>query len=283
MTTDNRPDPKPRKHSQLWQAYLAYDGLVREQTRHKLRLSSIEKEKSNLDADFEIDFIAALEPFIRYNQRIMIAAGKTLGPVWDWITTIRGMATGTIPARILAQIDDIAKFDTISKLWAFSGFAVRNGEIERCMPGQTAPYNRTLKSASLRAVDQFVRHNTPVYRELYDEEKERQIELYPDAICTKCGGIAVKTGQTWRCSECKQKNTNHALMYTDGHLDARAQRKVAKIFLQHVWLVWRQCEELPISQPWVIAHGGHVDYILPPNWPPESGTVKVLDEEPGGA
>jgi len=278
MAKDKRPDPRPRKNPQLWQAYLMWDELVQLRKRHVLRIKSIRKGKSNMDLDFEIQYLKALGigKSINRRNRIMIEHGKRLGPVWDWITTIKGMASGSLPAQLLAQIDDIGRFDTISKLWAFSGWAVRDGQIDRCKKGKKAPYNRRLKSTVWLCVDQFVRQNTPLYRELYDEEKERQLEMHPVPICKKCGGEAVQVGIKWKCGECGQRNEERMISWTPGHLDARAKRKVAKIFLQHVWLVWRQCEELPISEPWVIAHGGHVDYIPPPNLPPEGVVVKVL-------
>lgn len=38
-----------------------------------------------------------------------------------------------------------------------------------------------------------------------------------------------------------------------GHVHMRAQRKMTKLFLSHLWLVWRQAVNLPITQPY--AHG----------------------------
>jgi hypothetical protein len=40
-----------------------------------------------------------------------------------------------------------------------------------------------------------------------------------------------------------------------------AKRYTGKIFLEHLWLNWRQLEGLPITKPWIIEHGGHRDYI----------------------
>jgi hypothetical protein len=278
--TDKRPDPKPKKNPELWQAFCTWRDLVELRKRYTLTIKAIERGKSNLDADYYKTFLHAInaDEQIELRRKDMVTFGRRLGAMWTWITSIRGMASENLPAQLLGQIDDIGKFDTISKLWAFSGWAVRDGEIQRFAYGTKAPYNKKLKSAWFLCVDQFVRQNTPVYRDLYDEEKERQRELHPDALCTVCGGVAVKKGQTWQCGECGQKNVNHKLKFTDGHIDARARRKVAKVFAQHVHTVWRQCEGLPVREPWIIAHGGHVDYIPPPNWPPEGGVIKVLDE-----
>jgi len=57
---DARPDPKPRKHPQLWQSYLFWNELVEMRKRHTLRISSIEKGKSNMDAQLEREFMELL-------------------------------------------------------------------------------------------------------------------------------------------------------------------------------------------------------------------------------
>lgn len=45
-----------------------------------------------------------------------------------------------------------------------------------------------------------------------------------------------------------------------------AIRKTAKLWLQHLWVVWRTEESLPVTKPWVFTHAGHTDYIEPPNY-----------------
>ena len=55
--SDRRPDPKPRKHPQLWQAYLAWYEITEMRKRHLLRASTAERGKSNFDAQYEFDII----------------------------------------------------------------------------------------------------------------------------------------------------------------------------------------------------------------------------------
>ena len=267
MTTDKRPDPKPRKNPHLWQAFLNWNEMMELRKRHVLRISSIDHGKSNMDAQFEHDYMEAMgvDTLIKNNVRVMIAAGRELGPVWTWITSIRGMASGSLPAQLLAQIDDPGKFATISKLWAFAGWAVRDGKIDRPAMGEKMRYNRRLKSICYLCGDQFIRQQTPVYSDLYYDEKARQSRLHPDPVCVKCGGVAIQKGKRWQCGECGQCNTRGKLKYTPGHIDAMARRKMVKIFLQHVWIVWRQCDGLPVSEPWIQAIGGHTNIVPPPN------------------
>ncbi len=240
--TTEAPKPmKERKHPRLWQAYQSWHELVELRKRHILRISSIERGASRYDAQYERDFIAqmALEAQIDNYRKEMIAYGKTV-TVWPWVTSIRGLKEGSLATQLLAQIDDIAPFSNVSKLWRFCGQAVIGGKAEY----GTKHYNRQLKSICYLISDQFVKQNTPIYRDLYDMEKARQREAHPEPLKADDG--------PW------------AMQYTPAHIDAMARRKAVKIFLQHLWLVWREAEDLPTNEPYAIAQLQHADYVLPP-------------------
>jgi len=55
------------------------------------------------------------------------------------------------------------------------------------------------------------------------------------------------------------------------HVHLMALRKMVKIFLQHLWVRWRETEGLPVSRPYAIDRLGHAEYIPPP--PLEGGTA----------
>jgi len=216
---------------------------------HMLRLSSVDKGKSNLDAQFELDVIEhmQLDTLLCHTKKIMINYGTLTGSIWGWLTSIRGLAAGSLPAQLLAQIDDINKFDTVSKLWRFAGWAVVDGKREWPRKGETSPYNRLLKSICYLIGDQFIRQQTPFYVDIYYDEKERLRRLYPEPIDAP--------DSPW-----KQQ-------FTDSHIHRMARRKMIKIFLQHLWLKWREYEGLPISEPYIQAIGGHTNIIPPPPGP----------------
>lgn len=233
--------PKPmksRKQPRLWQAYQNWNELVELRKRHLLRISAVERGASQFDAEYEREFIAAtaLDAQIEHYRKEMVAYGKLVN-VWPWVTSVRGLKDGSLAAQLLAQIDDITPFTNVSKLWRFCGQAVIEGQAEY----GTTHYNRKLKSVCWLIGDQFVRQNTPLYRDIYDTEKARQRELHPEPVKSATG--------PW-------KNA-----YTPAHLDAMARRKTVKIFLQHLWLHWRTVEGLPTNEPYVIAQLRHSDYI----------------------
>jgi hypothetical protein len=242
---DKRPDPKPRKNTYLWQCYLWWNEIMQMRKRHLLRISSCEKGKSNLDAQFERDVIEQmrLDEWLKTTKKMMIAAGHTVGPMWEWITSIRGLTAGSLAAQLLAQIDDIGKFDTVSKLWRFAGWAVIDGKRERCKKGKTSSYNRRLKSTCYLIGEQFITHQTPLYADIYYAEKARLRRLYPEPI--------EAPDSPWKYN------------YTASHIHRMARRKMIKIFLQHLWVKWRELDGLPVSEPYVQAIMGHTNIIQP--------------------
>lgn len=264
QTTDRRPDPKPRQYPQLWQAYLWWDELMQMRKRHTLRQSSSERGKSNYDPAFEGMYIEAIEPMLKAAQSELISLGEAVGPIWGWLTSIHGLGEHTA-AKLLAQIDDPAKFATISKLWRFCGYAVMDGEIDKPTKGDVLHYNRRLKSELYLMATNFVRHGTLLYAEVYYQEKGRQQGMHPHPICAKCGGIAKQRGQSWVCPECKA--SGRSINFTPAHLHARALRKTIKVFLSHLWIMWRQYEGLPISEPYAIAHLPEHTHMIEPYQP----------------
>ena len=255
QTHSNKTVIRDRKHPQLWQSYLWWDELVQLRKRHVLRVSAIERGDCNMDAQFDRDMMehAGLDALVNYACKTMTNYGESMGPVWGWITSIRGLASGSLAAQLLAQIDDISRFDTVSKLWRFAGYAVINGAAEKNHRGEKSHYNARLKSVCYLVADQFIKQRTPIYREMYDEEKERQHRLHPVVMCREC---------EMPREQCQSKKAHHQL-YNDAHLHNRAWRKTIKVFLQHLWLVWREAEGLPVSEPYVEAVMGHTHIVRP--------------------
>lgn len=275
--TDNRPAPNPRRNPQLWQAYLFWEELMLMRQRHNLRISSIERGKSNLDATYERAMIEGsvtvgkktyatfhLDDTLEVARKIMVNYGTTV-PVWPWITSIKGLGAGSQAAKVLALIDDISRFDTVSKLWRYSGYGLyeyyaKDGAIQapikgkvskgqgedreiiavepepkadweittcrdRGVAGYVLPYNKTLKSALYVMADGFIKQQTPGYIDLYYAEKRRQRELHPDKL--------VENGVT---------------KFNDGHINNRAIRRMIKEFLKDLWAEWRTVEGLPTGE-----------------------------------
>ncbi len=119
-----------------------------------------------------------------------------------------------------------------------------------------SPFNRILKAVCFNIADQFIRHQSPVWSDIYYEEKGRQREKHPTAICLTCGAecdhsqkeIDEKLANVFTCPE---KKSHKKQKYTDAHIHNRAWRKMIKAFLAELWLTWREYEGLPVSDPFV--------------------------------
>jgi len=263
MPQDKRPDAKPKKHPELWQSCQWLDEFREMRKRHTLRISSAERGKSNLIPAFEREMLERfeLDKTIKEIRKLMIHYGQEVGPVWDWLTSIKGLGAGSLAAELLSHFDDVALYATVSKFWRFSGWAVIDGKIDRCTKGEKSHYNRRLKATCFLIADQFVRQQTPLYADIYYAEKDRQKQLHPEPICKTCGAVGVQVGKNWKCTKCKA--TGFGLSFTPAHVDKRAKRKMIKIFLQHLWVIWRESEGLPVSEPYVQAMLGHTNIVEP--------------------
>jgi len=150
-------------------------------------------------------------------------------PIYEELAAVRGIGP-TLAAKLIALIGDISRFDTVSKLWRFSGYAVIDGVRESRKAGEKSHYNVRLKTALYLVGTSFLRLKSP-YRAEYDRAKAYYQEHRPE--------------------------------WTKLHIHRAAQRKMVKLFLSHLWERWRQLEGLPTRVPYVLERLGHTTYRPP--------------------
>lgn len=241
---DSRPAPKPRKHIELWQAYQTWDEFVQLRKGHNTRLISILRGKSAMRPDFEVGVIQTLTVYIELHKIEMIRMGELAGPIWDWLTGIRGLGDGSMAAQLVSLLDDPAKFDSVAALWRHSlggvvefsnGNGRAYGRMERSTKGEKSPVNKDMAALCYNIADQFVRQQTPRYADNYYAEKERLVRLHPEPV-PAAKGVNVPKGYPW------------PMLFTPKHIDRMAKRKMVKGFLRDLWLNWRTFEGLAISE-----------------------------------
>lgn len=166
-----------------------------------------------------------------------------LHPIYQkFLEKIKGIGP-SLSSGLIAYTGNISRFDNVSKLWKYFGYDVRNGEAPKKKKGQESNWHHKGRSLCYLIGDQFIKQRTPLYRKIYDEEKQRQLERHIEGKCIKCNKLKIS--------------------HKPGHPDAMARRKTIKIFLQHYWIKYRELEGLPTNKPWIIEHGGHTNYIEP--------------------
>jgi hypothetical protein len=160
-------------------------------------------------------------------------------------------------------------------------------ERQRPVKGEKMSYNRRLKTAIYLVGDSFIKSRSP-YRDVYDEAKikyryEKQIlpmvrimgdqmgGLVPDDVHAPSWLLVLRetpAGKAEWDKLIKEGNkaagANHdGAVWSDGHVDNAARRKMVKLFLSHLWLVWRKAEGLPIREPYAHEYLGHTSLSDP--------------------
>ena len=111
----------------------------------------------------------------------------------------------------------------------------------------------------------FIMHHAEPYYDYYLLQKAKLREKHPVPLCPKCPcteTVAKKTADGYTvyvCAEC-----GAAAKFSDGHVHLMARRKAAKLFLSHLWEMWRRFEGLEVRAPYIHAIGGHTNFIPPP-------------------
>lgn len=150
-------------------------------------------------------------------------------PIVERMMAVKGV--GPILAVKIAAMIDIRRADTVSALWRYAGYGVaEDGKRDRPIKGQKLVYNKRLKTACRLVAKSFLLSGSP-YRRIYDDARAYYDRNRPD--------------------------------WTDGHRHNAAIRKMIKVWLQHVWVVWRKLEGLPVSQPYIMASATPHRYYSP--------------------
>lgn len=149
-------------------------------------------------------------------------------PIVAAMTEVRGVGK-LLAAKVVAMID-IERAGTVSALWRYAGYGVKDGERERPVKGEKLHYNLRLKTTCYLVGSSFLRSNSP-YRAVYDESKEYYQNNRPD--------------------------------WTKAHIHNAAMRKMIKTWLAHLWQVWREMEGLETRELYAMDRLGHEHYKSP--------------------
>jgi hypothetical protein len=187
------------------------------------RVAAVEDGRSQLNTETAEHFMARFQT-LEDEVAGMIAAAIKDHEMWPWLDCVKGIGPG-LSGALLAPID-IERAQSVSALWRYAGQGV-NGDGERDKPtkGEKLNYNAGLKRTCFLVASSFMRAGSP-YRREYDEAKEYY-----------------------------QRNRD----WTPGHIDMAAKRRMVKLFLSHLWTLWRYERKLPLRPPYamqVLSHDG---------------------------
>lgn len=214
-----------------------------------------------------------MRSFKPYNKEMPIYA--------QWMQHVKGIGP-VLAAGIISVIESensegvagIKKFDNPAKLWAYCGLHVdpETGLAVRRKKGVKSNWSSFMKTLIWKVGESFVKCGGP-YREEYDKYRARIIERE-----TNKGNIVWKKNMTsgkWSAvhhPEAMKKppkfEGDGVPEWTVGRIHAMAKRYASKLFLAHMWEVWRTLEGLSIRTPYSHEYQGHSmkkdpwDYIV---------------------
>ena len=89
----------------------------------------------------------------------------------DFLRHIRGVST-VLSANLIKEFGYCEKYKYVSSLWKHCGFDVQNGTAPRREGGKRITYNPRLRNLGWKIADSMIKQRTPLYRGLYDAEKQ---------------------------------------------------------------------------------------------------------------
>lgn len=165
-----------------------------------------------------------------------------------------------IAAGLLAHID-LSLTTTATKLWRYAGL----DPTSKWEKGKKRPWNAGLKVLAWKAGESFVKtcnNENSFYGPIYAQRKKLEIER------NEAGLFADQAAAMLEKKNFK-KETEAYKSYSVGklppaHIHSRARRYAVKLFLSHYLEVAQRLNGIEPTTPYIIAIGGHADYIPPP-------------------
>ena len=179
-----------------------------------------------------------------------------------WARSIHGIGP-VLTAGLLSHIDlGIGK--TPAAIWRFAGLdpTVEWNKSEK------RPWNSQLKTLCFKIASSFEKVQNSD-KDFYGHMMANRKQYERDN--NEAGNYA-DTAKTILASGSYKKDTVAKKAYEsgklpDGQIRMRALRWSVKLFLSHYWQVGYEINnDTTPPKPWVIAIGGHQEFIAPPNW-----------------
>ena len=183
-------------------------------------------------------------------------------PAWHWLERVRGIGP-SLAARLLARLE-IDRAPTPSSFWSYCGLATVVAEVYRCSEcgyelslaagrsvrsGHRAPRSGQSCAGALAPIGEGPRRVAqprPTRGESapYDREAKK--------LCYLIGISFVRQGDTYKRYYQDQRDRLDAAKpdWIPRRRHLTALRMTEKLFLAHLWLVWRERLGLPITAPY---------------------------------
>ena len=147
-----------------------------------------------------------------------------LHPTYYWLKHVKGIG-GVLATKLIGYLpQDIESFSTVSKLWRYCGLAVIDGKAEKNVKGEKSHFSTKLKTVLYLIATSMIKSRSP-YRRIYDDAKAYYTANRPE--------------------------------WTKLRVHYASLRKMEKVFICHLWEVWREALNLPLRELYVHDKLGH--------------------------
>jgi hypothetical protein len=222
-------------------------------------------------------------------ERDCFAAMKALlpaHPTWPWLKRIKGVGP-TLACKILARLDPRDRPgkppSTPSSFWRYCGLDTVPGVEYRCavcgvvrgfpvgtkVKGPHSPMG-TGKGKCRGTLDlaRGPEDGVRVRRPQSAHGEKRPYDAYAKKVMYLIGTSFLKCGGSYEGVYRREADrlAVERLGWPDGRRHLTALRKAEKLFLSHLWLVWRTALNLPTTAPYAQSELGHVAGYVDPWW-----------------
>lgn len=217
----------------------------------------------SLGANNPVIFIGdQFEIFEKNVQKALLAyaRGDTIG---QWALSITGIGP-VISAGLMAHID-IERAPTAGHIWSFAGLV----PTITWNKGEKRPWNADLKVLCWKIGESFVKvsnNKNDFYGHVYAERKLLETERNEAGLYAEQATLILQNRKFGADTIARSWYEQGKL--PPAHIHARAKRYAVKLFLAH-WqhVAFESHYNTAPPRPYIIEHGGHTDFIAPPNWP----------------
>lgn len=197
-------------------------------------------------------------------------------PAWPWLRRVEGIGP-TLAAKLLARLD-VHRAPTASSFWAFAGLATVPGVRYRCdtcglevgYPAGWSVSGRHKPLGGGRGSCKGTLEPLPGEYRVAQRRPRKGEELTYSPALKKTAFLVASSflrrpdspyGRYLRAQRARLDRERPG--WTEGRKHMAALRLTAKLFMSHLWEVWRRAEGLPVPEPYVFAMLGHTHKIRP--------------------
>ena len=200
----------------------------------------------------------------REMQRLM-SEHVAAHPAWPWLSRVRGIGP-SLAARLLSRLD-VERAPTPSSFWSYCGLATVTAEVHRC---DLCGHRVTLAAGRrVRAPHRSPSTSEPCGGALVpdttdDAAQVRVAQPRPSRgesapydrtakqLCYLVGVSFLRTGGAYKAHYGDQRTRldERKPDWTPRRKHLTAMRMTEKLFLAHLWIVWRESVGLPVTTPY---------------------------------